>query len=160
MTRKSVAKSLLLQQNRNFYILILAMDQLSHLLRAHGYSLTTARTRVFSTLLDSHNPLKRGEIVARTSEINRSSVYRTLELFNDIGITTTTIRGWTPYIELAEPFQAHHHHIICTNCGDTVSIKNDELEKLVGNIATRHNFSLSHHHIELSGTCSTCLKAN
>ncbi len=134
------------------------MDQFSDLLKTRGYSLTTSRKRVFMALSDSHSPLKRGEIVARTPEINRSSVYRTLEVFHDIGITTTTFRGWTPYIELAEPFQAHHHHIICTNCGSTVSIENDELEELVGSIAQRHKFSLSQHHIELAGVCANCQK--
>ena len=128
------------------------------ILKNHKVSVTAARTAIFDTLINSHEPLKNGEIVRRTPSVDRASVYRTLELFNELGITETIIRGWTPLTELAEPFKAHHHHIICDECGRAEEIENDTLEDVLGLVASRHNFTLKRHIVELTGTCERCSK--
>ena len=130
------------------------------ILKQAGQSITKPRQAVFETLAHTDEPLKNGEIAKRTPGIDRASVYRTLELFATLGITTTTIRGWTPLTELAEPFKPHHHHIVCTQCGHVEAIENDTLEDVLGLIATRHQFTLERHLVELSGICATCRTDN
>jgi Fur family transcriptional regulator, ferric uptake regulator len=127
------------------------------ILREAGQSVTRPRQAVFETLAHADEPLKNGEIAKRTPTVDRASVYRTLELFTKLGITTTTIRGWTPFTELAAPFKPHHHHMICEQCGRVEEIASDTLEDVLSLVATRHQFSLKSHTVELSGLCSTCL---
>lgn len=128
----------------------------SAILKSNNVSVTTARTAIFDTLLHADEPLKNGEIVRRTPSVDRASVYRTLELFSELGITETIIRGWTPLTELAEPFKAHHHHIICEECGRAEEIENDTLEDVLNLVASRHKFTLKKHIVELTGICSSC----
>lgn len=128
----------------------------SKILKANNVSVTTARMAIFDTLLRANEPLKNGEIVRRTPTVDRASVYRTLELFSELGITETIIRGWTPLTELAEPFKAHHHHIICEVCGCAEEIENDTLEDVLSLVASRHKFILKKHIVELTGICNKC----
>lgn len=126
------------------------------ILRAAGQSVTKPRQSVFDTLAATDEPLKNGEIAKRTPGIDRASVYRTLELFARLGITTTTIRGWTPFTELAEPFRPHHHHMICEQCGRVEEIASDTLEDVLALVANRHEFTLRSHTVELAGLCKKC----
>lgn len=132
---------------------------LETILKEAGQSVTKPRQAVFETLSHTDEPLKNGEIAKRTPQVDRASVYRTLELFTKLGITTTTIRGWTPFTELAEPFKPHHHHMICEQCGNVEEIASDTLEDVLTLIANRHQFTLKSHTVELSGLCNTCGKS-
>ena len=132
------------------------LQQFKKILKAHNVSITQARLAVFITLQQAHEPLKTGEVARRTSNVNRTSVYRTLELFTKLGITATIVRGWIPHTELAEPFKAHHHHFICSRCQDTVSIEDEQLENTLATIARHHGFTVEHHTVELSGLCQHC----
>ena len=131
-------------------------NKFTQILKDNNVSVTTARKAIFDTLLNADEPLKNGEVARRTPSVDRASVYRTLELFSELGITETIIRGWTPLSELAEPFKAHHHHIICERCGKVEEIENDTLEDILHLVASRHNFTLQKHLVELSGICHTC----
>lgn len=130
--------------------------ELETILKNAGQSVTKPRRAVFETLARADEPLKNGDIARRTPSVDRASVYRTLDLFTKLGVTTTTIRGWTPFTELAEPFKPHHHHMICELCGHTKEIANDTLEDVLALIANRHTFALKQHIVELSGVCNKC----
>lgn len=126
------------------------------LLQANNVSVTSARTAIFMTLLDADAPLKNGEIAKLTPTVDRASVYRNLELFARLGVTVTLVRGWTPYTELAEPFKAHHHHITCEVCGKVEEIESNTLEDVLNLVASRHDFLLKKHVVELTGVCKKC----
>lgn len=131
-------------------------DKFIAILRNSNVSITTVRRAIFDALSEADTPLKNGEIAALVPSVDRASVYRTLELFDRLGLTTTIVRGWTPFTELSEPFKAHHHHITCEKCGKVVEIENDTLEDVLGRIAERHDFTLTKHIVELTGTCAAC----
>lgn len=132
------------------------LDRFREILRSSGASVTRARRAIFETLLRSDRPLKNGEIASLTPSVNRASVYRTLEIFDRLGITTTTRRGWTPLTELAEPFKPHHHHLHCTNCQEIIAINTPELERLIEKLARSNSYQMTSHHIELYGVCPAC----
>lgn len=134
-------------------------DDFASILKENSVSVTSARRAIFQTLLDSDEPLKNGEVARRTPTVDRASVYRTLELFSKLGVTTTIVRGWTPFTELAEPFKAHHHHITCEQCGKIVEIENSTLEDVLSLIASRYDFTLTSHTVELAGLCIDCRAA-
>lgn len=132
------------------------VEKLKTILTEKGASITKPRLAVFQTLQELDQPAKTGEIAKRTPSIDRTSVYRTLELFAQLGITTTIIRGWTPLTELAEPFKAHHHHIMCKTCGAHESIESETLEDILQVVAGRHGYTLKQHTVELTGQCAAC----
>jgi len=131
-------------------------DKFTRILKDNTVSVTTVRRAIFDALAEADKPLKNGEVAALVPRVDRASVYRTLELFSRLGITTTIIRGWTPFTELAEPFKTHHHHITCEHCGKVVEIENDTLEDVLGIVAARYEFTLKKHVVELTGLCRDC----
>lgn len=129
-------------------------------LRQHHIRRTSARMAVFATLEKAHEPLTLQEINERTGNADRASVYRTLELFEDLHIVNTVLIGWKKRFELAAPFRSHHHHIYCENCGKVASIDSPSLEKLIKTISEQKSFHLQRHTLELSGLCDKCADNN
>lgn len=134
-------------------------QQLDTILAEHGLSLTKPRIAVFTTLQQATEPLRAADIAKRCTAVHRASVYRTLDIFTSLHIVTVTVRGWVPYISLAEHLKPHHHHITCVHCGSSQSIESTELETTLRTAASTQGFTLQHHTIELTGVCATCRQA-
>jgi Fur family transcriptional regulator, ferric uptake regulator len=125
-------------------------------LKKAGYSATTARKAVFA-VLENAEPLTMHELVALLPNIDRSSVYRTVELYERLGIVHRLHIGWKYKIELTNQYQPHHHHITCLRCGKSQPfLENVSLENNLHAIAAEHNFKLENHLIELQGICNSC----
>ena len=133
----------------------LPKDTFHAILREAGYSLTHARLRVFETLLGSE-PLSMRDIIMHTSGVDRASIYRTIDLFERLGIAQRLHTGWKYKIELTDKFAEHHHHLTCTRCGRTVSMNETELEILIETLAAQHGFTATAHQIEIQGLCAVC----
>ena len=50
----------------------------------------------------------------------------------------------------------HHHHLICKNCGKTVEIEAQDVEKWAEKVAKQHGFREPSHTVEIFGLCSDC----
>lgn len=50
----------------------------------------------------------------------------------------------------------HHHHLICRNCGLTVEIEADEVERWAQNLAAKHGFTDANHVVDVFGLCAEC----
>jgi Fur family transcriptional regulator, ferric uptake regulator len=85
-------------------------NQLQNLLRSSGYSLTTPRKIVF-TALQHKEPQTIHDIVASCqTQIDRASVYRTIQLFEQLGVVQRMQIGWKYKLELSDKFSAHHQN--------------------------------------------------
>ena len=129
---------------------------LSETFELHGFRLTKPRQQIFDILKNSEIPLTVGDIAKNCKNINRTSIYRTLIIFDRLKIINTIYIGWKNYYELAEPFIPHHHHLYCINCQNAEPIQPKELEKLVDYIGKKYNFIVTKHHFELEGICEKC----
>jgi Fur family ferric uptake transcriptional regulator len=129
------------------------------MLKAGGSRVTKARVTVFEQL-DNQESLSMSELVRRSKGIDRASVYRTIELFEQLGIVQRLHIGWKYKIELTDRFAAHHHHLTCVSCGKTVPINQHDLEHVIDELAAQHNFTPTSHQIELQGYCMACQSAN
>jgi Fur family ferric uptake transcriptional regulator len=86
-----------------------------------------------------------------------ASVYRTVDVFERLGIITRIPNGWKYRLELGEAFHSHHHHATCRMCGGSIPLAADSaLEAQLHEIARNQHFTLESHQIELSGTCASC----
>ena len=61
--------------------------------------------------------------------------------------------------ELAEDLVGHHHHLICTQCGEVRTSPPSDVEAALGralaDVAAAHGFS-DHHRLDLVGRCDAC----
>ena len=130
--------------------------ELAGVLAQARYRLTTPRKAVFSVLFDQHEPVSIRQLSDNCPDIDRVSIYRTIELFVTLGIVAPVPTGWKQRYELAEPFKPHHHHLECTACGVVVDSNSSELEQLIHTVADRHRFAVTSHAFELRGLCADC----
>jgi Fur family ferric uptake transcriptional regulator len=52
----------------------------------------------------------------------------------------------------------HHHHLICRNCGVTVEIEADAVERWAKAVAAEHGFTQPEHVVDVFGLCPECSK--
>jgi Fur family ferric uptake transcriptional regulator len=120
--------------------------------------MTASRRAVVEALLAGGHHVTADEIVARVSaahpEVHRSTVYRTLERLEQIGVITHVHLGHGPStFHLADP---PHHHAVCASCGAVVEVPWNALDQLAGELRAEHGFELSPQHFALSGLCRSC----
>lgn len=129
------------------------------LFKENNLRLTEPRRNVFSVLESKEQPLTLQEIIRSSKFAERTSVYRTLRLFKKLGVVDIIQVGFKQRYELAEPFRAHHHHLVCVKCGELIDLeRTPKLEKLIDKLASAHDYELTAHHVELQGVCKACLK--
>jgi Fe2+ or Zn2+ uptake regulation protein len=130
--------------------------QLRNTLKQHGQNITTARSSVFLAL-KNEEPLTMGSLIERCEEIDRASVYRTVALFEKLGIVQRLQTGWKYRLELTDAFHEHHHHATCLVCG-TVQVAPEDsiIEQHLKRLAGTLGFQLERHQLELQGYCSAC----
>jgi Fur family ferric uptake transcriptional regulator len=126
-------------------------------LKQNGYSLTMPRQTVFAAL-DTTLPLTMAELVRQCSDTtDRASVYRTVALFEKLGIATRVNTGWKYQLELSDQFSHHHHHLTCVVCGKVVKItESPAVEQAIQSLAERAGFTPGSHQLEIRGTCTSC----
>ena len=126
-------------------------------LKQHGHSVTQARQDVFNAMVDS-GPLTMAQLTNKVrARIDRASVYRTVELFEKLGIINRLQIGWKYKLELSDVFTGHHHHAACMNCGKVVAFEeNPDLEADIHKLADSLGFKLASHSLELRGLCADC----
>jgi Fur family ferric uptake transcriptional regulator len=134
-------------------------EKLAALLKKQGLSVTKPRLAVFQALIGK-DPLTMHELVTQVTAIDRASVYRTIDLFEKLGVVIRINIGWKYKIELSDAFLEHHHHLSCTSCGKTVAMNETELEHAIDRLSNLHGFVPFAHQIEIQGTCNDCLKKN
>lgn len=126
--------------------------------REAGVKLTHQRVEIFRQLAQTGaHPDARtvfNGVRQRIPTMSLDTVYRTLWLFNDLGLVTTL----GPPRESAR-FDANfrqHHHFICRQCGMTMDFNSTVLDKLrfppsvgaIGSVETMH--------AEARGVCHQC----
>lgn len=132
------------------------MERLESLFQARNLRLTAPRQALFTLLASAGTPLDIATITERIDSGDRTSIYRNLDIFIELGVVQIIPVGWKKRYELAAPFAPHHHHLQCTTCGELIQLDTPQLENAIHAIADKYNYKLTAHHIELSGTCKNC----
>lgn len=134
-------------------------DDLTALLRKNGSSLTRPRKLVFELLLNQEPQTIQVLVSRAKQQIDRATIYRTIELFEELGIVHRLNIGWKYKIELSDMFNGHHHHFYCTNCQKTYNLsQNLMLETMIDSVSSKEGFSPRGHQLEVYGLCQNCRK--
>ncbi len=98
------------------------------------------------------------QLAEACNQIDRASVYRTISLFEKLGVVHRIQIGWKYKIELSDDFHHHHHHLTCLKCGRVIPFEeDDELLQSLNSVANSHNFSIETHQLEVQGLCDECV---
>jgi Fe2+ or Zn2+ uptake regulation protein len=95
------------------------------------------------------------EAERRRLEIGRATVFRTLELFSELGVVERIDlpSGEHAYIA-CEP--VHHHHVVCSHCGTAAEVDDSGIASAVRRIARSTGYTVKSHRLELYGLCPRC----
>ncbi len=132
--------------------------QFKKLLKANHNFVTLPRMRLFG-LLQKHPALTLKEVVLKTTKHDQSTVYRNIQLFEQLHIINRIRLGWQTKIELSDTFQRHHHHLTCLSCAKISDLpEHGKLENEINNLAKHHGFSPIDHQLEIRGLCKYCTR--
>lgn len=143
--------------------LLVAYDKIKSNLKKMGYKLTPQRRNILNVILEHEgehlSTLEIYDLVKKDCpEIGLATVYRTLQLFEDIDIINRQNfdDGCNRY-ELADPEQDHqHHHLICVSCSKVSEMEDDLLEELEQEVKIKKGFEIINHKLKFFGYCEDC----
>jgi Fur family ferric uptake transcriptional regulator len=127
-------------------------------LRGQGFRVTPQRQLVLEAVnrLDHATPESILVEVQRTAEgLNLSTVYRTLEVLERVGLVTHAHigHGSPAYHSVTE---RPHLHLVCANCGKVTSVDADIAADFVATLVQRTGFHPDIGHLSLQGQCAEC----
>jgi Fur family transcriptional regulator, ferric uptake regulator len=91
-----------------------------------------------------------------TPSVNVTTIYRTLELLERLGLVRHTHLGHGAPSYSAEEHK--HLHLVCHRCGQVLEQPNGLLAAVAERLRTECGFELDANHLALSGTCRECLE--
>ena len=119
-----------------------------------GVKLTDQRKIIAKVMSDSNDHPDVDELYKRVSKIDSkisiATVYRTVKLFEEIGILAKHDfkGGKARYEEVSE---GHHDHLINIKTGEIIEFVDEDIEKLQKKVAEKYGYDLVDHKLELYG---------
>lgn len=93
-------------------------------------------------------------VQGKAATINITTVYRALDLLEEIGLVRHTHLGHGAPTYSAEEHE--HVHLACHRCGSVDEVPSDVMNDLAGVLDVQRGFALDATHLALSGMCWTC----
>jgi Fur family ferric uptake transcriptional regulator len=128
-------------------------------LRLHGYRITPQRQLV----LDAINSLGHatpeelcGEVQKTAPAVNLSTIYRTLEVLEQVGLVTHAHIGHGAPTYHSVDDEAHIH-LVCDICGTVQSVEADVAQSFVQVLREQAGFETDVAHVSVHGQCAKCL---
>lgn len=131
-------------------------------LKAAGHRVTKSRLQVLAVLESTKKALSPADIFQLTSkgeaELDRVTVYRILEAFEELEIVHPVGNG--RYIYCAHQSCGHDRHFIaiCTKCGDTseVGASTDFSDGISSLLNKKIGFAMTSEFFVVRGLCKSC----
>lgn len=131
------------------------------ILRAAGHRVTQQRLIILDAVCAGHGHTTLGEIYARAhavdSSLDRSTLYRTLKLFIELGLVVSAEVSGETYYEIARP--RPHHHLVCRRCGREQEIEHAVMQRMFDQVYQEFGFRADTDHLVLFGVCADCQRA-
>jgi Fur family transcriptional regulator, ferric uptake regulator len=111
---------------------------------------------VLATFSDFRSAQEIHELLSQRGEaVGLATVYRTLQRLAEAGEVDLlrTEDGEAIYRRCSN---AHHHHLVCRECGATVEVEGPAVERWTRQIAEEHGYADVSHTLEIFGVCGSC----
>jgi Fur family ferric uptake transcriptional regulator len=131
---------------------------LAEKLRERGLRLTPQRQLILEAVhgLGHATPEQIHHAVQeRVAGVNITTVYRTLELLEELGLVTHThLSHGSPTYHAAGEHQ--HVHLVCRNCGSIIEVAPEVLQPVTDRLREQRGFRVDIGHVALFGVCADC----
>jgi len=121
--------------------------------------LSHPRLLVYRELSDSESPLTPQELyqclLKKQRKIGLTSVYRSLDLFESLGIVFKIINGSSVRYKLCQ-IEEHHHHIVCKSCGNVVELDFCDISDWSEKVMESTGYQVIDHQLNFYGFCKSC----
>jgi len=139
----------------------LSAEECLERIRAAGHKLTPQRREIVRLLSESPEPLTARQVhqalVRRFPGVSLDTVYRTLYLLVDEGISCQLGLASRANARFRLHGGPHHHHGVCLGCGAAFELAWCPLEPASRAVkASRTDFTVVGHAFELYGYCGAC----
>jgi Fe2+ or Zn2+ uptake regulation protein len=129
------------------------MEKIFNILKNSGSKLTPQRKVVLENLYITDKPVTLKELHNSCQSVDFASIFRSIKLFQDLGLVEE-INFADKKIRYKLASKQHHHHIICSECGEISELPIcllSEIKKLT-------NYKITKHTLEFMGLCPSCQK--
>jgi len=129
------------------------------LIKEKKLSLSHPRLLIYQELSSALNPLSPLEIyqalLRKRKRIGLTSIYRSLDLFESLGIVFKVANGPVVKYNLCE-LEDHHHHVICKACGHVVELDFCDISGWCEKVMECTGYEVTDHHVSFYGYCKAC----
>lgn len=136
----------------------LTVVDLQEQLRARGYRLTPQRELVLQAVTELGHATPEDALTwirDRSSGVNISTVYRTLELLEELGLVRHAhLSHGSPTYHAASA--AEHVHLVCRGCERVIEVEPTTVGPLVGTLERELGFVADVGHLTIFGVCKEC----
>jgi Fur family ferric uptake transcriptional regulator len=136
------------------------LPALTERLRRQSRKITGPRAAILEILRHHPHPLTTKEIHSEMpkGECDLATIYRSMHLLEKTGIVKRFHfhDGAARFELMEEGGDGHHHHLVCTQCGDVVKIEECFPAEIENKIAQQNGFKSVTHKLEFFGICPEC----
>lgn len=131
-------------------------------LRGVGQRYTSKRRALVDVVSVAPHPVSIPDILSSRRGLAQSSVYRNLAVLEQARVVRRIVTGEDfARFELAEDLSEHHHHLVCSTCGNVEDVLlprtlERRMEGALSQAAASAGFSASTHRVDVIGTCRDC----
>jgi len=98
-------------------------------------------------------------VVGVFPDVNISTVYRTLEVLEELGVVRHT-HFHDDVAQYERTDEAQHHHMVCSRCGSHFELDLAVLQPLADELKLRYGFQADLAHSAIVGLCRACVSAH
>lgn len=130
-------------------------------LRERGLRASAARRLVLEALFAADGPVS-AELIAegldgRVPRSDLTSVYRNLELFEEIGLVRHVHLGHAAGLYVLAG-RAEREYLVCESCGRIRTLRPEELDEVRTSIRERFGYEARFSHFPIAGACPACAR--
>jgi len=122
-------------------------------LRSRGLRVTPQREQVLAAVRDLRHATPE-QIGERVPGVDATTVYRTLELLEELGLVRHAHLGHGP--PSYRPAEDDHIHVVCHTCGKVVDADPGLVDDMAERLRVESGFVLDRAHFTVFGRCREC----
>jgi Fe2+ or Zn2+ uptake regulation protein len=130
--------------------------KIENFLKQNAKRITPERIAIFEFLQTQHI-FTYNDIILHFSDISRASVFRTLNLFFELGVIRKVEIGEKTMTYELNNETHHHEHMKCNKCGVLINFPSESICEQIFKEAKKIGFEIKSHNIGIMGICKNCL---
>lgn len=138
------------------------IEQLERACRERGLPVTVQRRAVFEAILDHEDHPAADQIYEQIKTqvpgIARTTVYRILETFVELGLITRICHHSSN--ARFDPKTSRHHHLVCSYCDAIIDLEDQPSIKVKIPDVEAYGFAIDDFYVHFHGVCAECRRKN